>query len=188
MNRTLALTLALLLGGAANAAPVAYVVDGNHTFPRFEYGHLGFSTQQSRFNKTTGTVVLDTATHSASVNVTIDMASVDTGSDLFNADIRAADFLDTGKFPTATFQSTAVVFKGDQPTQIIGNLTVKGITKPITLTVRSFKHAEHPMRHKDAIGAVATGTLKRSDFGISKYVPMVDDLITLTVVIEAQAQ
>lgn len=180
--------LALACSATAFAEPVTYYVDHNHTFERFSYSHLGFSTQQSRFNTTNGEVVLDSAAKTGSVNMTIDMKSVDTGSALFNEHIQGPDFLDTAQFPTATFKSTAVRFEGDKPVAVDGNLTIKGVTRPVTLTVTEFKHAMHPMMKRDAIGANAVTTIKRSEFNAGKYVPMVGDDVTITIAIEAQAK
>jgi polyisoprenoid-binding protein YceI len=178
--------MSLALATAAFAAPTVYTSDANHTFVRFSYSHLGFTTQESRFNKVNGTVTYDPAAKTASVDIAIDTKSVDTGSDLFNEHIQGADYLDTAQFPTASFKSTAVKFDGDKPVSITGNLTVKGVTKPVTLTVTSFKHAPN-MQKKDAIGADATGTVKRSDFNMGKAVPLVGDEVTLEIVIEAAA-
>jgi polyisoprenoid-binding protein YceI len=182
-----ALALTAALSASALAAPVTYVPDPNHTFVRFSYNHLGFTTQMSRFDKTTGTVSLDPAAKSASIDLVIDTKTVDTGSELFNGHIQGADFLDTADFPTATFKSTSIRFDGDAPVSIDGVLTVKGVSKPVTLTVTSFKHAPN-MQKKDQIGANATTTLKRSDFKMDKYVPLVSDEVTVTVAIEAAAQ
>jgi polyisoprenoid-binding protein YceI len=182
-----ALALTTALSASALAAAVTYVPDPNHTFVRFSYNHLGFTTQQSRFDKTTGTVTLDPAAKSASIDLVIDAKSVDTGSELFNGHIQGADFLDTADFPTATFKSTSIHFDGDAPVSIDGVLTVKGVSKPVTLTVTSFKHAPN-MQKKDQIGANATTTVKRSDFKMDKYVPLVSDEVTVTVAIEAAAQ
>jgi polyisoprenoid-binding protein YceI len=182
-----ALALTAALSASALAAPATYVPDPNHTFVRFSYNHLGFSTQLSRFDKTTGTVTFDPAAKSGVVDLVIDAKSVDTGSELFNGHIQGADFLDTADFPTATFKSTAVKFDGDAPVSIDGVLTVKGVSKPVTLTVTSFKHGPN-MQKKDQIGANATTTLKRSDFKMDKYVPLVSDEVTVTVAIEAAAQ
>jgi polyisoprenoid-binding protein YceI len=182
-----ALALTAALSASALAAPVTYVPDPNHTFVRFSYNHLGFTTQLSRFDKTTGTVSLDPAAKSASIDLVIDTKSVDTGSELFNGHIQGADFLDTADFPTATFKSTSIRFDGDAPVSIDGVLTVKGVSKPVTLMVTSFKHAPN-MQKKDQIGANATTTLKRSDFKMDKYVPLVSDEVTVTVAIEAAAQ
>ena len=147
---------------------------------------MGFSTQESRFNTVKATVNYDAAAKTASVDVTIDTKSVDTGSDLFNGHIQGPDYLDTAQFPTATFKSTSVKFDGDKPVSIEGNLTVKGVTKPVKLTVTSFKHGQNMMK-KDAIGADATTTIKRSDFNMAKAVQMVGDEVTLEIVIEAMA-
>ena len=178
--------MSLALATAAFAAPTVYTSDANHSFVRFSYSHLGFTTQESRFNKVNGTVTYDPAAKTASVDIAIDTKSVDTGSDLFNEHIQGADYLDTAQFPTASFKSTAVKFDGDKPVSITGNLTVKGVTKPVTLTVTSFKHAPN-MQKKDGIGADATGTVKRSDFNMGKAVPLVGDEVTLEIVIEAAA-
>ena len=172
----------------ASAAPVTYVVDPTHTYPRFSYSHFGLSTQLSRFNQTTGTVVLDRAARSASVDIVIDMKSVDTGYATFNEHIQAADFLDTARYPTATFKSTQVTFEGDRPVSIDGNLTIKGITKPVTLEVTNFVNMTHPMLNKDAIGADATTVIKRSDFNAGKYAPNVGDKLTISIALEAVAK
>lgn len=181
-------TLAAALSATALAAPETYVFDANHTFPSFSYSHLGYSVQTSRFNKTTGKVVLDKAAKTASVDVLIDMTTVDTGSSLFNTHIQGEDFFDTAKFPTATFKSTAVRFDGDKPSEIDGLLTIHGIAKPVTLQVKNYQAMMHPMLKKDAIGANATTTVKRSDFGISRYVPYVGDEVTINIAIEAMKE
>jgi len=177
--------LSIAAAAPALAAPETYVVDGSHTFPRFSYSHLGFSTQLSRFNKTTGKVVFDKAAKTGSVDIEIDAKSVDTGSTLFNEHIQGEDFLDTAKFPTATFKSTKVIFKGDKPAKIQGELTIKGVTKPVILTVTSFQAMPHPMQKKDAIGANATTTIKRSEFNAGKYAPHVGDEVRIDIAIEA---
>jgi len=177
--------LSIAAAAPALAAPETYVVDGSHTFPRFSYSHLGFSTQLSRFNKTTGKVVFDKAAKTGSVDIEIDAKSVDTGSMLFNEHIQGEDFLDTAKFPTATFKSTKVIFKGDKPAKIQGELTIKGVTKPVILTVTSFQAMPHPMQKKDAIGANATTTIKRSEFNAGKYAPHVGDEVRIDIAIEA---
>jgi polyisoprenoid-binding protein YceI len=178
--------LSLTLATAAFAAPATFISEPNHTFVRFSYNHMGFSTQESRFNAVKATVTYDPAAKTASVDVAIDTKSVDTGSDLFNGHIQGPDYLDTAQYPTASFKSTSVKFDGDKLVSIEGNLTVKGITKPVTLTVTSFKHAPNMMK-KDSIGADATATIKRSDFNMAKAVPLVGDDVTLEIVIEAMA-
>jgi polyisoprenoid-binding protein YceI len=161
------------------------VLDQAHSFPRFSYSHFGFSTQLSRFDKTTGKVIFDKVAKTGSVDVVIDTKSVDTGFPVFNEHIQGEDFFDTPKYPTATFKSTKVVFHGDKPASIEGNLTLKGITKPVTLTVTSFLAMPHPMVKKDAIGANAYTVVKRSDFNAGKYAPYVSDDVRIDIAIEA---
>lgn len=185
MNRFVLLTTVAFLSVPAFAAPQTYVIDNKHTFPSFSYSHFGYSIQTSRFNTTTGKVVLDREAKTGSVDVVIDMKSVDTGSALFDQHIQAEDFLDTAKYPTATFKSTGVRFDGDKPVAVDGDLTIKGVTKPVTLKVTSFHQMPHPMMKRDAIGANATTTVKRSEFNAGKYAPNVGDEVTINIAIEA---
>ena len=185
---TAALILAAVTAAPALAAPETFAVDSTHTFPRFSYSHLGYSIQMSRFDKVTGTVTLDKAARTAAVDIVIDTKSVNTGSATFNEHIQGEDFLDTAKYPTATFKSTKVNFEGDKPASIEGNLTLKGITKPVTLTVTSFHAMPHPMMKKDAIGANATTKVKRTDFNMGKNAPYVGDEVTIDIAFEAVKQ
>jgi polyisoprenoid-binding protein YceI len=180
-----ALILAATVAAPALAVPETFNVEPTHTFPRFSYNHLGYSVQLSRFDKTSGKVVFDKAAKTGSVDITIDTKSVSTGAATFNEHIQGEDFLDTAKHPTATFKSTKVVFEGDKPAMIEGNLTLKGITKPVTLTVTSFQAMPHPMVKKDAIGANAFTTVKRTDFNMGKNVPYVGDEVRIDIAIEA---
>ena len=179
------ITLAAALAAPAVAAPDTYVLDSAHSFPRFSYNHFGYSTQVSRFNKTTGKIIYDKEAKTASVDIVSDATSVDSGFPVFNEHLRGEDFFDTAKYPTATFKSTKVVFEGDKPSAIEGDLTIKGITKPVTLTVTSFHAMPHPMKKKDAIGANAFTTVKRSDFNAGKYAPNVGDEIRIDLGVEA---
>ncbi len=172
---------------SAVAAPVTYNVDQSHTYPRFSYSHLGLSSQTSSFSKTTGTVVFDAAAKTGSVDITIDMKTVNTGFADFNGHIQGEDFLDTAKFPTATFKSSRVVFEGDKPKSIEGTLTIKGVSRPVTLTVTSFAALQHPMAKKQALGANAYTVIKRSEFNAGKYVPLVSDEVRIDISIEAIA-
>jgi polyisoprenoid-binding protein YceI len=183
-----ALILAAVAAAPALAAPETYVLDSSHSFPSFSYNHLGYSIQMSRFDKATGTVTLDKAAKTAAVDIVIDAKSVSTGSATFNEHIQGEDFLDTAKHPTATFKSTKVVFEGDKPVSIDGNLTLKGVTKPVTLKVTSFHAMPHPMAKKDAIGANATTKVKRTDFNMGKNVPYVGDEVTIDIALEAIKQ
>ena len=184
---SLATALFAALAGSAIAAPVTYNVDGSHTFPRFSYSHFGYSTQLSSFRNTSGKVVFDAEAKTGSVDITIDMKSVNTGFDDFNGHIQGEDFLDTAKFPTATFKSTKVTFEGDKPKSIDGVLTIKGVSKPVTLTVTSFLAMPHPMMKKPALGANAFTTIKRSEFNAGKFAPYVGDEVRIDIALEAIA-
>ncbi len=188
IRRTAAVLALSALSAAAFAAPQTYTIDESHTFPRFSYSHFGLSTQLSRFDKTTGTVVFDAAASTGSVDIVIDMKSVNTGFADFNGHIQGEDFLDTAKFPKATFKSTKVNFEGGKPKAIDGVLTIKGVAKPVTLTVSSFVAMPHPMLKKPTIGANAFTTIKRSDFGAGKFAPYVGDEVRIDIALEAIAQ
>ena len=173
------------LAANALAAPETFAIDPGHTLPRFEYSHFGYSTQVHRFDKTSGRITIDRAAKTGSVDVTIDAKSVNTGFALFNQHIQGEDFLATEAHPTITFKSTAVRFEGDRPVAVEGNLTLKGVTRPVTLTVTSFHAMPHPILKKDAIGANATTTVKRTDFNMGKYAPNVSDEVTIALSVEA---
>jgi polyisoprenoid-binding protein YceI len=173
---------------AAFAQSAAYVLDTTHSFSRFSYNHLGLSTQSHRFDKTTGTVVFDKAAKTGSVDVVIDITSVNTGSAVFNGHIQGEGFFDAAKFPTASFKSTKVTFDGDKPASVDGNLTINGITKPVTLKVTNFVSTTHPMNKKEVVAADATVTIKRTEFNAGKYAPYVSDDVVITVAVEAFKQ
>lgn len=189
MQKTLtALLIASAVSLPALAAPETFAIEGTHTYPRFSYSHFGYSTQLSRFDKTTGTIVFDKAAKTGTVDIVIDTKSVNTGFATFNEHIQGEDFLDTAKYPTATFKSTKVVFEGDKPVAVEGNLTLKGVTRPVTLTVTSFQAMPHPMMKKDAIGANAWTVVKRSEFNAGKYAPYVGDEVRIDIAVEAIKQ
>ncbi len=188
MKRILTTLIATLFAATAYAAPETYMIEPSHSMPRFEYSHFGYSIQLSRFDKISGSITLDRAKKKGSVDVTIDAKSVNTGSALFNEHIQAADFFDTEMFPVITYKSDKVKFDGDKVVSVEGDLTVKGITKPVTLTVNSFLCMPHPMVKKEACGVTATTRIKRSDFDMSKHVPYVGDEVTLTLPVEAIKQ
>ncbi len=185
MNKCLAFALIASASSIAVATPETYVIDEKHTMPRFEYSHFGYSTQSSRFDKASGKIILDRAAKTGSVEVTIDAKSVNTGSPLFNEHIQAADFFDTAMFPTITYKSRSMKFDGNKLAVVEGDLTVKGVTKPVTLTITSFHCMPHPMLKKDACGANATAKIKRSEFNAGKHAPYVSDEVTLVIPVEA---
>lgn len=180
--------LLALLAASTLATADTYQIDGNHTFPHFSWNHLGYSQQTARFDKTTGTIAYDAVARKGSVDIVIDATSVSTGSAAFNEHIQGEDFFHTAKYPTATFKSTKVVFDGEKPQRIEGELTLKGVTKPATLTVTAFAAKPHPMLRKEAIGANAWTVVRRSEFGLGKYVPLVGDEVRIDIALEAIKQ
>ena len=183
MTTLLSLSLALSVTGTM-AASESYTLDPTHSYPYFSVNHLGFSTMQGRFDKTGGKVLLDQAAKTASIDVTSDTASINTGLQKRDDHLRSPDFFNTAEFPKATYKSTAVKFNGSVPATIDGNLTLLGVTRPVTLTVTTFKCGPNPMNQKATCGVNATGSLKRSDFGMKYALPAVGDDILLTIAVE----
>lgn len=173
---------------SVQAAPETFTIEATHTTPYFEYNHLGLSNQNHRFDRTSGQIILDAENKTASVDVTIDATSVNTGVAMFNQHIQNADFFDTAQHPRITFKSTRVKFEGDKPSAIEGELTIKGVTRPVTLTVSNYQRKPHPMTRKEAIGANAVAKIKRSDFNMGKHAPAVSDEVTLSIAVEATKQ
>ncbi len=188
MKKLIALCIAASFSSIAFAEPETYVLDVNHSKPRFEYSHFGYSTQQSRFDTLKGTITLDRAAKTGSADITIDATSVDSGYPVFNGHLQGEDFFDTKDYPSITFKSDKFKFEGDKVVAVDGDLTIKGITKPVTLTVTSMLCMPHPMVKKDACGANATTKIKRSDFNMGKYAPYVSDEVTLSIPVESIKQ
>lgn len=180
----IALALASAMSATAFAAD-SYTIDARHTFPSFEVSHLGFSIQRGRFNTSAGKVSLDTAAKSGSIDVTIDANSIDTGLGELEKHLRGEEFFDTAKYPTIAFTSKALKFDGDQLVGADGDFTLHGVTRPVSLKLDHFRCAPHPMNKKMTCGANATTTIKRSEFGITKYVPAVGDEVKIAIQVEA---
>jgi polyisoprenoid-binding protein YceI len=156
------------LAGAALAAPVTYNVDTDHTHPSFEADHFGgVSLWRGMFNKVAGTVTLDRAAKAGTIDISIDTASIDVGHEKLEAHLKSPDFFDVAKFPTATYKGKFTKFDGNVPTEAQGDLTLHGVTQPVTLKLNSFKCMPHPMKKKEFCGADASGTINREDFGIA---------------------
>jgi polyisoprenoid-binding protein YceI len=187
MKKILAMTVLASCCAAAQAADT-YSIDANHTHATFSFQHLGFSTFDGKIPAKSGSVTLDTAQKTGSVDVTFDVNAISTAVPKFDQHLRSKDFFETDKNPTATFKSSKITFKGDQPATVVGDLTIKGITKPVTLEVTSFKCGPHPMMKSPACGANASGTIKRSDFGLTYAAPAVPDEIGLEIEVEAVAK
>jgi polyisoprenoid-binding protein YceI len=167
------------------AAADSYSVDPAHTYPNFEINHLGFSTMHGRFGATTGKVMLDQAGKSGSIDITIDASSIDTGHAKRDTHLKSEEFFNVAKYPTLTYKATKLKFNGDKLSGADGELTMLGVTKPASLAVTAFNCGPHPMNKKPMCGANATTTIKRSDFGLSTYVPAVGDEVKITIEIEA---
>jgi len=160
--------IAIAAGSAASAAPVKYVIDSQHSYPSFEADHFGgMSVWRGKFNQTSGSIVLDREAKTGSVEVSIDTASVNTGHAKLDGHLKGGDFFDVEKFPAATYKGKFSKFKGDVPTEVQGELTMHGVTRPVTLTIASFKCMTHPMSKKPFCGADAHATINREDFGMS---------------------
>jgi polyisoprenoid-binding protein YceI len=157
-----------LLGASAFAAPVTYTLDPNHTVPSFEADHFGgLSVWRGKFDSTAGKVVYDKDAKSGSIEVTVDMKSIDFGMPKLNEHAKSDQIFDVAKFPTATYSGKFSKFSGATPTEAEGTLTLHGVTKPVTLTINSFKCIQNPMSHKEVCGADASATISRADFGVS---------------------
>ena len=191
MKKCLALAIASTLPLLASAAPENYTVDPYHTYPNFMVEHWGLSVMHGQFEKSSGKFSFDRAAKTGSVELSIDTASVNTGDNVKGSrprardeHLRAADFFNVAEFPTMTFKSTKVNFSGELPASVEGNLTLLGVTKPMTLTFERFKCGTNPFNKKDRCGGNAVGKFKRSDFGMKTFVPAVGDEIALNISFE----
>lgn len=193
MSRLAVALLALELPLAAVAAPETYTLDPYHTYPNFSVDHMGFSTVFGRFDKSSGKFILDKAAKSGSLELAVETASINAadnekGSRQRSRDdhLRSPDFFNVAEYPRMTFKSTGVKFNGDNLATVEGNLTLLGVTKPLVLQVDRWKCGPHPINKKEMCGGNASGTLKRSDFGMKFALPVaVSDEIKLIIGFEA---
>ena len=168
MKHPYALMLLILAATSATAASTTYNVDPDHTHPSFEVDHFGgISTWRGTFKKTTGTVNIDTAAKTGTVDVVIDTATIDFAHDKLNEHVSSPEMLDVAKYPTAEYKGKFVEFADGAPKTVSGELTLHGVTKPVTLTINSFKCFLNPMLKKQVCGADASGTFNRADFGVN---------------------
>jgi polyisoprenoid-binding protein YceI len=168
MKYALPVAMLALVTGSAIAAPVTYDVDPNHTHPSFEADHFGgLSIWRGRFDTNSGKIVLDKEKSSGTVDITIDTTSIDFGHPKLNEHTKSAEMFDVEKFPTATYKGTLAKFKDGAPTEVEGQFTLHGVTKPLTLKINQFKCMVNPMIKKEVCGADASATLNRADFGIN---------------------
>lgn len=169
MKKQLMITAAALaasLSFPAFADVATYKLDSSHTYPSFEADHFGgLSVWRGKFDKSQGAVTLDRAAKTGTVNVTTDIASVSTGNTKLDEHLQSAEFFNAAKYPEATYTGT-IKFDGDKPAEIVGNLTLHGVTKPLTLKIDSFKCIQHPMLKREVCGVDAAGEFDRDDFGV----------------------
>lgn len=183
------LAVAALYAPFTQAAAMHYSLDQEHTSVIVTWDHFGFSHPTADIPNTKGTIVFDKDHPEQSrVDVTLPITQIDTHVPALTKEFLGADYFDVAKYPSAVFHSTKVIAKGGNKFDVEGNLTLKGITKPITLHATLTKQGEHPMVKKQAIGFDATGDIKRSEFKLDKYVPAVGDDVTLTISTEAYAK
>ena len=167
-NRKWIMAALAMVSTTAFAAPENFLVDPDHTYPSLEMTHMGISVWRGKFNKSSGKITLDTAAKTGSAEIVIDANSIDFGHDKMHEHAVSADWLNVEKFPTMTYKG-AIKFKGDMPASVDGQLTLRGVTKPVNLKINSFQCMPHPMLKKKVCGADAEGDLDRADFGMTKY-------------------
>lgn len=163
----LAITLAAAGASGAHAAPVNYEIDPTHTYPSFEADHLGgLSVWRGKFNKTAGKIVLDKAAGTGGVDLIVETDSVDFGLEQMNAAARGQDLFDVARHPYARFRGTLQDFTNGAPAKVVGELTLRGVTRPLTLEIRQFKCMPHPLFKRELCGADAHGSFQRDAFGM----------------------
>jgi polyisoprenoid-binding protein YceI len=168
MKIVLPTAMLTLVAGAAFAVPVTYQVDPAHTYPSFEADHFGgLSVWRGKFDKTSGTIVVDKEHGTGTVDLTVDTSSINFGNPKLNEHAKSAEMFDVAKYPTATYTGKISAFKDGMPTQVEGTFTLHGVTKPLTLTINSFKCVTVPMDKKEHCGADASASLNRADYGIA---------------------
>ena len=177
---------------AAAAQVESYTLDPIHSFVNFTVDHLGFTTIYGRFDKSSGKATLDRGARIGSVEIAVETASVNTGDGergnrqrSRDEHLRSADFFNSAEFPRMTFKSTAFKFGGENLSELDGQVTLLGATKPLTLKLERWKCGPHPFNKKEMCGGTASGRIKRSDFGMKYGIPGVGDEITLMIGFEA---
>jgi polyisoprenoid-binding protein YceI len=167
MKRIVLAPLAAFICAAAFAAPVTYVLDPKHTYPSFAADHMGgLSVWRGKFTDTTGKVVYDKDAKSGTIDVTVDLSSVDFGNAKLDEHAKSPEIFDVAKYPTATYSGKFTQFNASGPTEAQGTFTLHGVSKPLTLKIDAFKCMQSPMTHKEVCGADASATFDRSDYGV----------------------
>ncbi|MGB4108118.1 MAG: YceI family protein [Alphaproteobacteria bacterium] len=183
------LGVAIMAGFAGPASAEKFILDKPHTQIIFKVNHMGFSHSFGKFTDYAGEINYDeTDPAKSNADVTIQTSSLDLDDDKWNEHMKSKDFFDVEKFPTMTFKSTGIEKTGDKTANITGDLTLLGVTKPVTLAVQQNNMGKHPMKSISATGFSATGKIKRSDFGMSGGIPMVSDEVDLIIEVEAYGE
>lgn len=167
------------------AVPETFNVDPQHTFPMYEVVHFGYSIQRGRFDKTSGTIVLDMEAKKGEGEIAIETASVSSGEPKLDQHLRGDDFFNSAKFPRMTFKSSQFTFEGDKLRKVEGELTLLGVTRPVSFDVAFFNCAVNPFFGRPICGADLVAKIRRSEFGMKYGIPMVSDEVTLRVNVEA---
>lgn len=175
----------LALAAVPALAADRYSIDPRHTYPYFEVSHMGFSTQRGRFNGATGKIVLDAVAQTGHIEVTIDTATIDMGLDDWDKHMRGPDFFNVAAYPTMTYSADRITFDGDRPVAAEGTLTLLGASRPVALSIADFRCGFHLLILKTVCGAEVSAKLRRSEFGMNKYLPMVGDDIHIIIPVEA---
>ena len=184
MKRVSALVGMWLLAGVAQAVSQTYSIDPSHTYPSFETSHMDISVWRGKFNRSEGRIELDRERQQGSVDMRIDAASIDFGHDKMNEHALSEDFFNVAKYPTATYKGK-LLFTGDQPSGVDGQLTLLGVTKPVKLEITEFTCIIHPFIKKEDCGGDAYGEFNRADFGMSKYADGLAGKVRLRIQVEA---
>lgn len=180
-----ALILLLAFNSSACFSSDHYLIDPEHTFSYFEYNHWGLSLQRNRFDSTSGSIELDQAAQTGNIDIEINAASISTGSDEFNHTMQSSNFFDVENYPKISFKSSSLRFQDQQLTQVDGDLTIKGITHPITLEISHFNCRFMLIYGKRVCGANGSAKILRSDYKLGRFVPFVSDEVTLHISVEA---
>ncbi|HSW11671.1 MAG TPA: YceI family protein [Solimonas sp.] len=182
IRRLLPAALCVLLPAVASADQ--YVIETHHTYPSLEMSHMGISIWRGKFNKSSGKVTLDRKAKTGTVDIAVETASVDFGHDEMNKHAVAEDWLNAARYPVMNYKGQ-LKFSGDTPSTIDGQLTMRGVTRPVTLKINSFTCIDHPFYKKEVCGADAEGQLDRADFGMTQYTDNGAGKITIKVQVEA---
>jgi polyisoprenoid-binding protein YceI len=183
------LALLAALACATAAAQETYVIDGTHTTPMFEITHMGMSTQRGFFTDTTGTIKLDRAAKTGTIDVVIGTGSVMTASRILNDVLKRSDYFNSERYPAMRYVARELAYEGDVPVAAKGELTLLGVTRPVPLTIRGFKCGTHPLLRRPMCAAEVAATIRRSEFGMTGGLPnAAGDEVHIVIPVEASLE